>query len=230
MDNKKMEPALQNEQVISAEVLRRLKELPKTTNSNLHIKMTQESMSIAIEILLRRVVDALGLADYSGKSEAIKQVCEVFSNPGPTVGIALIGKARSGKTALLRAMKNFIEVVGDIPEAWTYVPEVQNLDCRYVWATEFRNPITYYEDFKLALSSPILIIDGLGMETEFREAKMTRELMNLMIQLRSDYGLLTIIGSRFDLESLTEIYGEEVGLKLKHSYRFIDIDGSNNID
>ncbi len=192
--------------------------------------MTPEEMSIAIEILHRRVVDALGITDYTGKSKAIKQVCEVFSNPGPTAGIALIGKARSGKTALLRALKNFIEVIGNIPEAWTYLPEVRDLDCRYVWATEFRNPITSYEDFKLAIGSPILFIDGLGMETEFREAQMPSELMNLMIQLRSDYGFLTIIGSRFDLESLTEIYGEEVGLKLKHGYRFINIDSQKNID
>lgn len=229
MDKKKKGPAPQNEQATSAGEQTRKKEPLKTTSKKRQMQAATQIVEDMLTEVHAQVLKKRNVEKVTPIPSAIHELANILLKP--KLGIVITGKPKSGKTTIMATLAQFGYLL-----RWCFLERKHK--------EEYTKPFTYIRPYDLhpqilekgkkdlysILACPVLYIDDLGMEEGVNGSNEIREMLRLVLWYRYDRKLLTIIGTPYDLENLTDLYGLDVGLKLKHGYRFIDINGQYKSD
>lgn len=154
--------------------------------------------TIEIQLTLTDIAAAISTGKYDG-------------------GYLFSGRRGSGKTSIMLALKEFLELLRIIPDSWEY-PRINSIDSIYVRATDFCHPAISYEVFKDAAAIPVLFLDNLGYEIDGARASHTKEQIKELISVRYYRRLLTFIATPFDLQSIKETYGHHTASIIAENY------------
>ena len=147
--------------------------------------------------------------DYSFPIEiqlTLTDIAVALSTGKYGAGYLFSGRSGTGKTGIMLAVKEFIDLLSAIPDSWEY-RGIDSIDSMYVCTAGFCQPVFSYEVFKDAAAIPVLFLDNLGHEIDGAHAAQTKEAVKELLSMRYYRRLLTFIATPFDLRSIREIYG-----------------------
>lgn len=136
-------------------------------------------------------------------------------------GYLFSGRSGTGKTGIMLAVKEFLELLRKIPDSWEY-PGINSIDSMYVRASDFCHPAISYEVFKDAAAIPVLFLDNLGYEIDGARATHTKEPVKELISARYYRRLITFIATPFDLQSIRETYGSHTASIIAENYYIVE--------
>lgn len=142
---------------------------------------------------------------------------------GNTCGYLFSGSFGTGKTILLIAIRQLLDLLKGVPSAWSY-QSIGSLEWDFMKATEMRFPIASQERFRIAATAPVLFIDDLGMEGGSEDGGLAIELMKMLIQFRYDARMLTFIATPYDMTTIQEVYGNRIASIINSAYFSYEFD------
>lgn len=163
------------------------------------------------------------LFDSTEYHSLLKGISQMLTSNQEKCGIMFTGQFGTGKTAIMSALRKFFDLLKNVPSAWAY-QEINSLDNAYIRAEDFRYPIVSYEKFCEAAATPILFLDNLGIELDTPKDDLAVALIKNLIRLRYDMRMFTLIATPFDIQSIREVYGNQIASIITNCYSIIELD------
>lgn len=146
-------------------------------------------------------------------AKQLTTVASLLTNPGYQVGLLFYGPCGNGKTTMVRAIQQMLNVLNDLVFSSEERVGLRILTAKEIVEMRMENPKRWRE---ICCQSPLLAIDDLGMEP--KELQEYGNIITPIVDLlsyRYDRRLFTIITSNMSPADLAHIYGERIADRLR---------------